>query len=472
MKHFLTVTTLALLLFTGTPTQTYASGIAGIDPVQAAKEWGLDTVAWFIGGLMSGDLTRSTADWVNSGFNSLARSVRVDPDTGEPEVYTYRATGGATFVLDPQAFFQELSTGAAVTFFDQLNSATGPDQVFDTIFPGFRDDLLREVATETQGMTGNFFEDFVSDFQTDEELAERSAYIDDFTQGGWSMFLTTTQNCANNYSCTRLAVLEELNSRIAEETAQAERELREGGGFLSIRECIEDPSLPPGECAGYRNVTPGKLLGEQIVKATNIEFDRANNSDELTEVLVTLLEQAINTLIDQGLSSLSTNLTANYYEEGGIQYQNEQQAREIDDRNASLGEELGDSAGDLEGPNLGIRTGCAETSGGTLCAPSQDIEINAFSNGGGATRVFTVDYTGEGTFESDIEYDFGEYSDSVLVFTNTPDAEGTGLLEDGGVVEISVRVIDLSAIEDFDNFSGVITIGDLSVNIQGVDRRP
>lgn len=360
MKKLLIFFTLSFLLIFSTPHNTQAGGaVTGIDPVQALKEWGIDTVAWFLGGVMTGDLTRSTADWVNSGFGALARSVEIDPATGEPYVSTFYAEGGTSFVVNPQAFFQDLSVDSALAFFEELQNATGPDQAFDTIFPGFRQDLLQEVARETRGMTGNFFEDFVSDFQGSEGEAELNAYLNDFTQGGWDTFLQVTQNCANNYSCTRLAVLTELNDRASQSVNQGQAELEQGGGFLTMRECTLNINQIPSDeqlnytpdpmgCVEYRNVTPGKLLGEQITKATNIEFERASDADELTEVIVSLLEQAINTLIDTGLSELSKQLTANYNKEGGIRDQNEERAREIDENNQRLRDDLGEATGTEE----------------------------------------------------------------------------------------------------------------------------
>jgi len=459
-QHLATFALTFLLLFGGVQT----TEAQFIDPMQFTKEWNLDTIAWFLGGLMTGELTRSTTSWVNEGFGANVRGAEINPETGRPVVTNFRGEGEASFVVNPGTFFQGLTTKSAGTFYDQfLNIANNPDEALNTIFPGFQDDLLNAISQETRGMTGNFFDDFVSDIE-EEEL---DAYLNDFSSGGWDMFLKTTQNCANNYSCARITVLNELNSRVNQATSQAQADLQQGGGFLTMRRCVEPSPTAPDGCTRYENVTPGKLVGEQITKATTVEFDRYTEMDELTEVLVTLLEQALNTMINQGLSSLTSNFNSR-----DLDGQYEELGETVDEQRGAAGDQAGEIDNDPQSeliPEEGAT--CADTTGGNLCTTSLDLQINAFSSGSGATQTFPVIYTGEGTFESDIKYDFGEYTDSVMVLTNPPNGEGTGVLENGGLVEVSVRVIDLSAIEDFNDFSGVVNIDGLVVNIQGVDRR-
>lgn len=467
MKHFLTIVLLTLVLIVATPTSTHAGGaITGIDPVQALKEWGMDTVAWFIGGLMSGDLTRSTADWVNSGFGALARSVQIDPITGEPYVSTFYAEGGSSFVLNPQAFFQELSTGAATNFFDELVSATDPAQAFDTIFPGFRDELLQEIARETQGMTGDFFQNFVSDFQGSEGEARFNAYLSDFTEGGWDTFLQVTQNCANNYGCTRLVVLDEMNKRTQAAQTQAQTELEQGGGFLTMRTCTQHISDIPAQarsgfsadptgCVAYDNVTPGKLLGDQIVKATNIEFDRATSSDELTEVLVTLLEQAMSTLINQGLSALSNQLSANYSREGGIRDQNRERAAEIDRNIDNLRDDLVDATRGEGGQEKCATFGSGET---RLCSNVSSIALSEHS----PRAQITVTHSSGADYEADIEIDFpAEYRDHIQV-----NREAFSF-SSGNSVTLTVELVRANEIQNPGDLSGSIVIGDLVIDVSG-----
>lgn len=447
-----------LLLFGGVRT----TEAAFVDPMQFLKEFGTDTIAWFLGGLMTGELTRSTADWVNTGFSAVSRSIEINPTTGEPYVANITAPDGeTTFVVNPSEFFRNLSVDSAATFFDQLaNASSDPSQALNTIFPGFRDDLLREIARETQGMSGSFFDNFESDIQE----AELDAYLNDFTSGGWDVFLRTTQKCANNYSCARIAVLSELDSRVAQATAEKQTELEQGGGFLTIRQCADDP-IPLEGCSRYINVTPGQLIGEQITKATTVEFERYSEMDEITEVLVTLLEQALNTLIDQGLSSL-----ANSFNSRDLDGEYDALDTQIQEEIRAIEEQAGEIDGGAEtDPTPTTGTSCATVTGGNLCTVSTDVDLTAdFS---GASERFSVFYSGTDTFESDIEYDFGEFTDNVTVVTNSENGGDTGALTNGDTVEVVIRVLDPSLIEDFNDFEGVITIGDLDITVRGIDRR-
>ncbi|MEX0933631.1 MAG: right-handed parallel beta-helix repeat-containing protein [Candidatus Paceibacterota bacterium] len=362
-QHLLSLALTFVLLFGG-PLNTEAQFI---DPMVYLKEWGTDAVAWFIGGLMTGELTRSTTSWVNEGFGADVRGVEIDPDTGRPVVANFTGEGGASFVVNPGAFFQGLTVKSANTFYKQFNNiANNPDEALNTIFPGFRDDLLREIARETQGMTGNFFEDFVSDIEED----ELDAYLNDFSAGGWDMFLRTTQNCANNYSCARIAVLSELDSRVNQVTSEAQADLQQGGGFLTMRRCVETSETSPDGCAKYENVTPGQLVGEQITKATTVEFDRYTEMDELTEILVTLLEQALNTMIRQGLSSLTGTL----FEAQNIDAQYADLKDQVDTKVDEAGE-IGDGGETETTPTA--QTSCVSASGDSVCTISSNIDLTA-----------------------------------------------------------------------------------------------
>jgi hypothetical protein len=454
MKQFFTIILISFVFLSSVPQKAHAGAEA-----LAIKEYVLDMWAWFLGGQLQGALVRETTTWVNEGFGAVARTIERNAD-GEPFIADVSIPGGdATFIVNPQIFFKNISSSSAATFFEQLSEASSdPSQALNTIFPGFRDDLLREIASETQGMTGNFFDDFESDL-TEPEL---EAYLNDFTSGGWEMFLRTTQVCANNYSCSRIAVLNELNSRVSQAQDETRTDLEQSGGFLTIRKCVEPSATDPSGCAGYEEVTPGQLIGEQINKATEVEFERYSDTDEVTELLIVLLEQLLNGIIDVGLSSM-----AGLFAERDLEGQYEELGNQVDELVEEGKEEL--ERIEEEEEEGEVARSCVVVSDGSVCTTSTDVDMRAdFS---GASHQFDVVYLGSETFYSEIEYDFGEFNDNVTVVTDSPNGNDTGILENGDTVEVFVRVDDLDLIEDFNDFEGTISIGDLDIRIRGVDRR-
>jgi len=478
MKRYLSAIILSLILITGVPHSAYAVGMAtGVDPVQALKEWGIDTVGWFLGGLMTGNLTRSTADWVNSGFGALARTVSTDAE-GNPITTTTYAEGGTSFVINPQAFFQNLSEGAAFTFYDQLVGGDG-EGALDTLLPGFKQDLLSEIQKETQGITGNFFDDFKSSLNDDEV----SRYLNDFSQGGWDTFLKTTQVCANNYSCTRLAVLGELRSRTTEATEQAKAELQQGGGFLTMRRCTRNISelapedragisADPMGCISYENVTPGKLLGEQITKGTNIEFDRTAQADELTEVISLLLEKALNTLIDTGLSELGKQLSIDYSKPGGVRDQSKERAEEIDRNNERLKGDLKRGTGkkqEICEPLGEVKEG-EEQPVDSICADTNEVLFSEDL----LSNTIKISHTGASFDEAvvvNVEGDFEPYAGRISV---TP-SRITFAKDQNTSRDLKIQITGIGLYSGLSpeakaalrKLSGTITVGPLTIKLVG-----
>lgn len=457
IKRYIQTTILILLFLFGNIQPAQAQGLPVFDLQTFLKENIGDAIAWLAGSGILGALTRSTTDWVNTGFETVARGLLFD-ENGEPYVAEIPMGGGTSFVLNPSAFFQNMSLDSAATFFSQFEEVTSGN--LETIFSDFRSDLLREIAQETQGSTESIFDRLVSDFQTPEQIAQRDAYLNDFTAGGWDMFLQTTQNCANNYACTRLMVVDELNARMTEVTETAEADLQQGGGFLSMKTCAEyapSTNTEMGDalgCSRYEQVTPGKLVGEQITKAVAVEFERAGEVDELTEAVLSILEQVVGNLINTGLSALNDQFQGvnwdSAYSDAADNLPRPRPSR-------GLPPDDTEEDGELCEPY--------PEGGGTVCVDPRTITLSGESLGetvqitfGGGIEVLTA-----------IELDFPEdYSDFVSVSPENVLLEATG--DDGNLTVVPVTIMlsnlnGLRSIENFSGFDGTVTIGPLVIEV-------
>lgn len=214
-------------------------------------------------------VTRSTVDWINSGFQ-----------------------GNPAYVTDLRGFLLDLADEETSLFIEgtALEALCSPWKLDIKIALALpQGQFEREVACTLSDIVANM-DDFING---------------DFSQGGWAGWFELTTKPQNNPYGLYLMTASELEQRIAGTQQEQTQLLSFGNGFFSQTKCEE---LPPGFVGPPRCkiVNPGVVIEEQL---NNILFSgqrRLEVADEFNEILSALLGQLFKQILGAGgLRSLS-----------------------------------------------------------------------------------------------------------------------------------------------------------------------
>lgn len=247
------------------------------------KEYVLDTLAWQAANLAIESITKSTVNWINSGFQ-----------------------GSPAFVTDLNQNLGGVGDAVAAQFFEELGNqtiATTPfqDKVLDTVRLGYY------LSTSPESFYTRY------PYTLDQVSANDRAFLDgDFSQGGFNAWFATVMNPQNNpYGAQDLAD-QELARAVENATNNRLQELSWNRGFLSWRgECNEyapqgEEGYLPGDdlpadlsvdltgeeaCQGYEIETPGSVIMEQLNDQLGTGVNRLVSADEFNEIIGALLNQ-------------------------------------------------------------------------------------------------------------------------------------------------------------------------------------
>lgn len=324
-----------------------------ITAVVKTKEWAwqlLEELAKAVAMRALQEITKSTINWVNSGFH-----------------------GSPLFLENPESFFKDIAKYEVRSLvdmygYDQLKYPFGRDFALNTISA-----YKSQLEQNTQYSLSNYISDPVL----------LKSYQTDFSVGGWSGFMINNMYPQNNYIGFQLEANEELARRVSgtfENNAEkVQKTLDQGMGFLSPQTCttnssynnmsnqfnapsfnqakwekdwlqynprpVSDPKYgsvttedvnawtlkykatlneaqtnwksksnpsycPPREdgAPGLVNTTPGSVIANQIMGSveTPSELKKlAVNSG--TQILSAIFDQLLNQLVGKGLNALSSN---------------------------------------------------------------------------------------------------------------------------------------------------------------------
>jgi len=267
--------------------------------LKVVKEYGLDTLAWSLVNMIIERMAASTVEWINGGFE------------GKP-----------AYVTDREAFYQDIADDEIGQFiFDNpnLKLLCGPIE-----------------AKIRLALRRSYIQDPTYQCSLTDVVGNIDGFMDDFNQGGWDGFFELTQKSQNNPIGAYLQAENELNLRISSKKGTAEKDLLEGKGFLSFKECTErgpdivipgvpgypgDPTRPaipeqrsPGLCQQEKTSTPGSVISEQLNKQLGLGSDKLAVADEFNEIISALLNQLVTKVVGgagKGLRSLSKPDSAN-----------------------------------------------------------------------------------------------------------------------------------------------------------------
>ncbi|MDB5244989.1 MAG: hypothetical protein JWN90_94 [Parcubacteria group bacterium] len=201
---------------------------------------GLDAIAWTVAKVTIQSITRSTVNWINSGFK-----------------------GSPAFVSDLQNNLKYLGDAVANDFFNHLN-ATVVDVTGFNIKSPFQTQLNQKLRAayyqETSGLLG------LSAYDLQGHSKDPKAFLNgDFSQGGFNGFFSASQNPANNPFAAYKLASAQLWASIDAAAQQRKMEITNGRGFLSWRGACN----PAPDTTLTNAATPG---------ATSVDLNALDNA--------------------------------------------------------------------------------------------------------------------------------------------------------------------------------------------------
>ena len=195
-------------------------------------------------------LTQDIVNWINNGFK-----------------------GGPTFVTNPEQFF----TNFADQQIGEYINSTALGWVCDPFRPQI------QLALRKRYTNYNYYGCTITQIVNNVD----SFVQGDFTQGGWTGWLSLGQN--NSYN-SLVQAQESLNFQINARQNIELSKLNWGNGFLSIK----NPST--GEIQ-----TPGTVIGNYMNKVTGSNLDTAQLANSFDDIIFALLNQLTQQLLTKGL---------------------------------------------------------------------------------------------------------------------------------------------------------------------------
>lgn len=262
------------------PTNLIQNTISAVnDAAGYTKDYVFDTLAWQVANLAIESITKSTVNWINSGFQ-----------------------GSPAFVTDLNQNLQGVGDAVAAQFFDELAmelEARTPlqDPVLDSVRLGYY------LSTSPESFYTRY------PYTLNQVSANDKAFLQgDFNQGGFNAWFATVLNPQNNPYGARDLANQALTEAVSGATNTRLQELSWNRGFLSWRgECTQPAGegLPDGEfptdlsvdisgaeaCAGYEIETPGSVIMEQLNSQLGSGVNRLVSADEFNEIIGALLNQ-------------------------------------------------------------------------------------------------------------------------------------------------------------------------------------
>lgn len=289
----------------------------------------LNGVAYAVSRNLLQQVSTKTLNWVNTGLN-----------------------GSPLYVKDQISFFGNI-------YNEQINKYLKQVPEENTLFgTSIRDTLISQ-------LTGKPVPEKKNQPTTPEQQAYK-AFTNDFTQGGWSAWLNTTQNAQNNPIGAYLTTVDKIGRDYSKQAVALENELLQGNGFLSMKKCVlweADTSIAytqnqyntrcitttprigglggdtipapgaPSWCATYNDpvptkepvclksetVTPGKIIADQVSYITNSPVRQLEYADQINEVLGSFFDNMLTSFFSSGLGGVgNTNGSLNNWSSASI----------------------------------------------------------------------------------------------------------------------------------------------------------
>ena len=164
-------------------------------------------------------MTQSTVNWINGGYE-----------------------GAPLFVQDPKSFYNNIADTEVQSAIDYIgyNTSAHPfgREVAQALIPGYVQSKVGAFAGSTK-------------FTLNQNLGKDWQNFDnDFSQGGWDGWDAKSTNPENNPFGSFLDTDAALNQNLDKATTQANNELTQNKGFLSVKECTSYTTPSSANAAG------------------------------------------------------------------------------------------------------------------------------------------------------------------------------------------------------------------------------
>ena len=214
-----------------------------------------DKFAWKAANLAIWYVTRSTVNWINSGFE-----------------------GGPAYVTDFGGFLKDIADDEIGSFIEgsALAFLCDPLDIKFSLMLKYAVPFEKEVECTLSDVIDNI-DDFING---------------DFGRGGWDGWMELTTKPKNNRYGAYLSSAAELEARIQFSQFEESKVIEFGSGFFSHKKCEE---LPPGFVGPPRCeiVTPGSVIEKRLNSALGSGQRRLEVADEVNEILSAALGQIL-----------------------------------------------------------------------------------------------------------------------------------------------------------------------------------
>ncbi|MFZ2694010.1 MAG: immunoglobulin-like domain-containing protein [Minisyncoccia bacterium] len=274
------------------PAHITKSVINGIQLAKSFAMFAANTLAWRYAKSLVQDITGSTVNWINSGFE-----------------------GNPAYITDPSQFFLDIADDTAGEFLSgtRLNVLCTPFR--GPVRLALLNSYLRNTNNQQYACT------------LSKILNNYDAFTNDFSVGGWDGWFEVTQSTGGNPYYVALSTQNEMLDKVASEQTIYKEQSTQSGGFLSMEKCRPEDtvtagnqaamsakfgrSLNVGDCTGKKEVvTPGSVIADQL----NTQLPTGVRSLELADSLGEIINAAISMLTTkilgpgQGLRGLTGQL--------------------------------------------------------------------------------------------------------------------------------------------------------------------
>lgn len=252
----------------------------------------LNGLAWTVAKTAVNSITRSTVNWINSGFQ-----------------------GSPAFVTDLGHNLQNVGDAIAENFFAELDHTTYDATGFNIRSP-FQDQIAQKLREQYYMSTSDWG---INPYTLGQYSDDPTAFLNgDFSHGGFNASLAATQNPGNNPFGAYLQAQHALFAQVDQATGQRKTELDWGKGFLSYRGgCAKATNAAVGaltditlshqdDCVGHKILSPGTVVESQLEKAVGNGVEQLQIANSINEIVGALAGQMVNQVLGSGgLSGVS-----------------------------------------------------------------------------------------------------------------------------------------------------------------------
>lgn len=240
----------------------------------------LNGLAWSVAKMTIQSITRSTVNWINSGFN-----------------------GSPAFVSDLRQNLQYLGDAVANDFLNHLNTEVVRTTGFNITTP-FQDQLNHQLRAEYYRTTGSWG----LNYTLSQTSKDPKAFLNgSFSQGGFNAYFSANGNPANNpFGAYKLAS-DQLWAQVDAAAQQRKAELNWGQGFLPWRGSCNTQAkgnavtLSTAEKCPFNAVrTPGSIIEQSLGITVTSPLRQLELADSINEIVAALMGQLVNQVLGPG----------------------------------------------------------------------------------------------------------------------------------------------------------------------------